>query len=65
MAASSFALALALALGIAIATLVANVAAYPIPVGDLKGHVEVQAHRGGLGLRNEESFWVSKCCSAR
>ncbi|OJD32880.1 glycerophosphoryl diester phosphodiesterase [Diplodia corticola] len=55
MAASSLT-QLARALGIA--ALVANAAAYPIPVGDLKGHIEVQAHRGGIGMRNEESLWA-------
>lgn len=54
MAASSFALA------VGIAALVGNAAAFPISVGDLTGRIEVQAHRGGLGLRNEESLWVSK-----
>ncbi|MCJ1256469.1 hypothetical protein MMC24_004290 [Lignoscripta atroalba] len=29
-----------------------------IPYNDLTGRVEVQAHRGGLGLRNEESLWA-------
>ncbi|KAL1631532.1 hypothetical protein SLS54_000293 [Diplodia seriata] len=52
MVASSFALALG------IAALVANAAAYPIPAGDLKGRIDVQAHRGGLGLRTEESYWA-------
>lgn len=47
--------ALAVALG---ALLVGNAAAYPIPHNDLHGRVEVQGHRGGLGLRNEESLWA-------
>ena len=44
MAGSSFA-----KLAVGFAALVGTVAAYPIPVGGLKGRVEVQAHRGGLG----------------
>ena len=34
------------------------VIAYPIPYNDLRGRLEVQAHRGGLGLRSEESLWA-------
>ncbi|KAF2837066.1 glycerophosphoryl diester phosphodiesterase [Patellaria atrata CBS 101060] len=35
-----------------------GVASYPIPYNDLSGRVEVQSHRGGIGLRNEESLWA-------
>ena len=50
-----------LALLSAVATTVTAVPApnpYPIPFNDLKGRVEVQAHRGGLGQRTEESLWA-------
>lgn len=36
----------------------APVLSYVIPTNDIKGRVEVQAHRGGLGLRSEESLWA-------
>ncbi|KAL7270650.1 hypothetical protein RUND412_006629 [Rhizina undulata] len=33
--------------------------AYPIAVGDKKGQIlEIQAHRGGLGLRPESTLWA-------
>lgn len=44
---------------VALAAAVGNVAAYPTPFHDLTGRIEVQAHRGGIGMRNEESLWVS------
>lgn len=34
------------------------VQAYPIPYLDKNGRVEVQAHRGGRGLRSEETAWA-------
>lgn len=46
----------------AAAALAMTVTAAPTPwaigFNDKKGRVEVQAHRGGLGMRSEESLWV-------
>lgn len=33
---------------------------YLSPSNDFTGRIEVQAHRGGMGMRSEESLWVSK-----
>ena len=43
---------------VGVVTLTAHVLSFPIPFNDLKGRLEVQAHRGGLGLRSEESLWA-------
>lgn len=37
---------------------VVNAMPFTIPYLDKTGRVEVQGHRGGLGMRNEESLWV-------
>ena len=46
------------------ATVVVNASPVPNNAVSLfsrkQGRVEVQAHRGGLGMRSEESLWV--CC---
>jgi hypothetical protein len=31
---------------------------FTIPYLDKSGRIEVQGHRGGLGMRDEESLWV-------
>lgn len=36
----------------------AVVQAYPIPYLDKQGRLEIQAHRGGRGLRSEETAWA-------
>jgi hypothetical protein len=35
-----------------------NAMPFTIPYLDKTGRVEVQGHRGGLGMRSEESLWV-------
>ncbi|CAD0089798.1 unnamed protein product [Aureobasidium vineae] len=37
---------------------VANAMPFTIPYLDKTGRIEVQGHRGGLGMRSEESLWV-------
>ena len=37
-----------------------NAAPFVIPFNDVQGRLEVQGHRGGLGLRTEASLWVSE-----
>jgi glycerophosphoryl diester phosphodiesterase len=34
------------------------VSAFPYPYNDLHGRIEVQGHRGGIGVRSEESLWA-------
>jgi hypothetical protein len=35
-----------------------NAMPFTIPYLDKTGRIEVQGHRGGLGMRSEESLWV-------
>lgn len=35
-----------------------------IPYLDKTGRVEVQGHRGGLGMRSEESLWLRRATKA-
>jgi glycerophosphoryl diester phosphodiesterase len=48
---------IALAVGLAAISAV-NAMPFTIPYLDKTGRVEVQGHRGGLGMRSEESLWV-------
>lgn len=51
--------ATALAVGFAAANAV-NALPFTIPYLDRSGRLEVQGHRGGLGMRTEESLWVTR-----
>lgn len=49
---------MSVAVAIAYVVTTATAAPYVIPLNDITGRLEVQAHRGGLGMRNEESLWA-------
>lgn len=51
--------ATALAVGFAAANAV-HALPFTIPYLDQSGRIEVQGHRGGLGMRSEESLWVEQ-----